>query len=60
MANIILMPQKGVSEESAVLAEWYIQVGDTVKTGDKLFSIENGKLTDFVGDYTEYLEKSNG
>ncbi|MBQ3095575.1 MAG: 2-oxo acid dehydrogenase subunit E2 [Clostridia bacterium] len=43
MANIILMPQKGVSEESAVLAEWYIQVGDTVKIGDKLFSIENGK-----------------
>ena len=43
MANIILMPQKGVSEESAVLAEWYIRVGDTVKIGDKLFSIENGK-----------------
>ncbi|MBR3691192.1 MAG: E3 binding domain-containing protein, partial [Clostridia bacterium] len=43
MANIILMPQKGVSEESAVLAEWYIQVGDTVKIGDKIFSVENGK-----------------
>ena len=43
MANIILMPQKGVSEESAILAEWYIKVGDTVKVGDKLFSVENGK-----------------
>lgn len=43
MANIILMPQKGVSEESAVLAEWYVKPGDAVKVGDKIFSVENGK-----------------
>lgn len=43
MAHIILMPQKGVSEDSAVLAEWYIKPGDKVKPGNKLFSVENGK-----------------
>ena len=43
MANIILMPQLGISEESAILTEWHVQQGDTVNPGDKLFSIETGK-----------------
>ena len=43
MADFILMPQMGVSEESALLANWIVKEGDTVKTGDPLFSLETGK-----------------
>lgn len=39
------MPQLGISEESAVLAKWHVKVGDVVRQGDKLFSIETGKAT---------------
>ena len=45
MANIIQMPQFGLSEESAVLTAWHIKAGDAVAPGDKLFSIETGKTT---------------
>ncbi len=41
----VRMPQKGLSEESAILSSWYVKEGDTVKTGDYLFSIETGKAT---------------
>lgn len=44
-AHFVRMPQKGVSEESAILADWYVKKGDTVKAGDNLFSIETGKAT---------------
>ncbi len=43
MANLVLMPQMGISEESAILARWHKQKGDTVQVGDVLFSIETGK-----------------
>jgi len=43
MITEIRMPQKGLSEQSAVLAEWHVKVGDAVQEGDHLFSIENGK-----------------
>ena len=43
MADFILMPQMGVSEESALLANWIVKEGDTVKNGDPLFSLETGK-----------------
>ncbi|MCL2579943.1 MAG: 2-oxo acid dehydrogenase subunit E2 [Oscillospiraceae bacterium] len=43
MANIVLLPQIGISEESAVLTAWHVKVGDVVKTGDHLFSLETGK-----------------
>jgi pyruvate dehydrogenase E2 component (dihydrolipoamide acetyltransferase) len=39
------MPQKGLSEDSAILAEWFVKEGDAVKKGDNLFSIETGKAT---------------
>ena len=45
MANIVLLPQIGISEESAVLATWHVKVGDTVKAGDFLFSLETGKAS---------------
>lgn len=43
MANMVLMPQMGVSEESAILAQWLVKEGDTVKPGMALFSLETGK-----------------
>ena len=45
MASLIRMPQKGLSEDSAILSKWYVKEGDTVKTGDYLFAIETGKAT---------------
>ena len=43
MANLVLMPQLGVSEESAVLARWHVSEGDAVKEGQPLFTLETGK-----------------
>ncbi len=43
MANLVLMPQIGISEESAILAQWYVKPGDTVSVGTPLFSSETGK-----------------
>lgn len=45
MALLVRMPQKGLSEESAILSGWYVKEGDSVKKGDFLFSIETGKAT---------------
>ncbi len=45
MSTIMTMPQKGLSEKSAVLAKWYVKPGDHVKPGDYLFAIEIGKAT---------------
>ena len=43
MAYFIRIPQKGLTEETALLNKWYVQVGDTVKQGQYLFSVETGK-----------------
>ena len=43
MANQVLLPQMGISEESAVVGEFYVKIGDSVKVGTQLFSIETGK-----------------
>ncbi len=43
MANQVQLPQMGLSEESAVIGEFYVSVGDAVKVGTRLFSIETGK-----------------
>lgn len=45
MASLIRMPQKGLSEDSAILSKWYVKEGDAVKKGDYLFAIETGKAT---------------
>ena len=37
MAEMVLMPQMGVSEESAVLANWMVKEGDEVKVDQVLF-----------------------
>ena len=43
MATFVQMPQMGVSEESALLAEWLVKEGEAVKVGQALFSLETGK-----------------
>lgn len=43
--TLVRMPQKGLTEESAILARWYVKKGDRVKEGDYLFAIETGKAT---------------
>ncbi|MDK2798890.1 MAG: hypothetical protein PWQ70_509 [Clostridiales bacterium] len=45
MATAVKMPQKGLSEESAIIAQWHKKKGDSVKIGDVLFSIETDKST---------------
>ncbi len=45
MAKLVLMPQLGISEESALLSAWHVKKGDAVKEGDKLFTLETGKAT---------------
>ena len=44
MASLIRMPQKGLSEDSAILSKWYVKEGDTVKKGQILGIIEAMKL----------------
>lgn len=43
MADFVLMPQMGVSDESALLAEWLVKEGDIIKEDQPLFSLETGK-----------------
>jgi len=43
MPAFVLMPQKGLSEESAILTRWYVKSGDTIKPGQYLFAIETSK-----------------
>ena len=43
--EIVKLPMIGLSEESAIIAEWFVKKGDQVAVGDKLCSIENGKST---------------
>ena len=40
MADFVLMPQMGVSEESALLAKWLVKEGDAIKKEQPLFSLE--------------------
>ena len=45
MATLVRMPQKGLSEETALLSKWYVKKGDEVKAGQYLFALETGKAT---------------
>ena len=45
MSTVITMPQQGLTEESSVIAEWYVKEGDAVSVGTPLFAIETGKAT---------------
>lgn len=62
MANFILMPQKGLTEESVIMGDWHVKKGDTVSEGDILFEIETGKATfpvesDAAGTILEMIGK---
>lgn len=43
MAFAVNMPRLGLNEEENVLCEWFVNKGDVVAVGDKLFSIETDK-----------------
>ncbi|MBQ5974045.1 MAG: 2-oxo acid dehydrogenase subunit E2, partial [Oscillospiraceae bacterium] len=52
MANTVLMPQLGISEETAVLSQFFVAKGDRVRAGQRLFSLETGKSTfEFESEY---------
>lgn len=53
MAEYVLMPQKGLTEESAILAAWHVKKGDIVKKGDYLFDIETGKAVFSIESETD-------
>ena len=48
MATEIRMPQFGVSMETGTIAQWFKAVGDPVKAGEVVASIETEKLTNDV------------
>ncbi len=54
MADLVLMPQMGISEESALLAGWLVAEGDSIKLEQPLFTLETGKSS------FEELSKHNG
>ena len=43
MAEIVNMPRLGLNEDESMIGEWFVSEGDSVKTGDGLFSIETDK-----------------
>ncbi|MCL1818586.1 MAG: 2-oxo acid dehydrogenase subunit E2 [Spirochaetaceae bacterium] len=45
MATFVRMPQKGLTEESAILSSWHIKEGDAVTEGQYIFTLETGKAT---------------
>ena len=45
MATVITMPQQGLTEESSVIAEFFVKEGDTIEAGKPVFAIETGKAT---------------
>ncbi len=45
MAIPVMMPKQGQSVESCIISQWFKKKGDTVKTGDPLFSYETDKAS---------------
>ena len=43
MATQVIMPKQGQSVETCIITGWYRKKGETVKTGDLLFSYETDK-----------------
>ncbi|MDR1263027.1 MAG: 2-oxo acid dehydrogenase subunit E2 [Oscillospiraceae bacterium] len=43
MAQLVLLPQLGIADESAVVSSFRVKKGDTVSVGAPLFAIETGK-----------------
>jgi pyruvate dehydrogenase E2 component (dihydrolipoamide acetyltransferase) len=45
MATAVIMPRQGQSVESCIITKWHKKKGDTVKTGELLFSYETDKAS---------------
>ena len=43
MAIAVIMPRQGQSVETCIITKWFRKKGETVKTGDILFSYETDK-----------------
>ena len=37
MAESVIMPRLSLNEDTSLLSQWYVQEGDQVAAGDKLF-----------------------
>lgn len=48
MAEVVIMPKMGITMTEGTLTNWKVKVGDKVETGDVLFEVETGKLTNEV------------
>lgn len=44
----VVMPKFGLTMEEGLVAEWKVNVGDTVAEGDILCSVETDKITNDV------------
>ena len=61
MAEVINMPKMNLTMEDGLLSQWYVSVGDTVKQGDALFSVENEKeVADVESMYNGVVAKIIG
>ena len=40
MANAVFMPKQGITVESCILTAWKVKVGDVVKKGDVLGTVD--------------------
>ena len=48
MAKELLMPKLGLTMEEGTIVEWYIEEGDSFKSGDLIYAVETEKLTNDV------------
>ena len=53
MASLIRMPQKGLSEDSAILSKWYVKEGDTVKKGQTVIILEAMKMENNINAHKD-------
>jgi pyruvate dehydrogenase E2 component (dihydrolipoamide acetyltransferase) len=45
MATVVIMPKVGISVESCIITKWHKKKGETVKSGELLFSYETDKAS---------------
>jgi len=53
MAREILMPKLGLTMAEGTVTKWFVEEGNNVKVGDKLFEVETDKLTNEIIADTE-------
>ena len=45
MATVVIMPKVGISVESCIITKWHKKKGESVKSGELLFSYETDKAS---------------